>query len=223
MEHAPSGAVDRQYPEAASPAYVFGAAPKLRAKVVCCDRGAATERRFGDRKNLPIRQNAYFRESGRAQTDETVGFPPVGRIDRTFSVAFRLSGIRNRTDRLGFVGTEEPTGGLLYILRTDRNKAYSYFLKSVEADSNAYAMAWVARYLTDCMPSGKRYYGREGDYEITYFKKDGTEDSTQIVRDEAAFEHIRDSLYGVIRHLFIRAGEKGYASAYYDLAYFLGS
>ena len=108
-----------------------------------------------------------------------------------------------------------------FLVKTDRNKAYSYFLKSVEADSNAYAMAWVARYLTDCMPSGKRYYGREGDYEITYFKKDGTEDSTQIVRDEAAFEHIRDSLYGVIRHLFIRAGEKGYASAYYDLAYFL--
>ena len=107
------------------------------------------------------------------------------------------------------------------LVKRDRDKAYSYFLKSVEADSNAYAMAWVARYLTDCMPNGERYYGPEGNYRITYFKKDGTEDSTQIVRNEAAFEHIRDSLYGVIRHLFIRAGEKGYASAYYDLAQFL--
>lgn len=85
------------------------------------------------------------------------------------------------------------------LVKRDRTKANYYYRKSVEADSNAYAMAWVARHAFDSIYSLRRF--REMQYPVIIVHKKN-----------------EDSMYNAITHLLHHSGDKGYVSAYYDLA-----
>lgn len=96
------------------------------------------------------------------------------------------------------------------LVKQDFAKANYYYRKSVEADSNAYAMAWVALHARDTLAYSNSTFSS--------FQLNNKYLDTLSYKARKSLSPNTDSLYRAITHLMKRSGDKGYVEAYYALA-----
>lgn len=106
------------------------------------------------------------------------------------------------------------------LVKQDFAKANYYYRKSVEADSNAYAMAWVAQFMYDTLAYNYSLNYSRNTIWGNWTQSQHRHDLRNLELRDRGFDNFinLNSLYNEITHLLQRSGDKGYVSAYYHLA-----